>query len=166
MSKKTEGKDMDIPTTSKIARVRNDGRWHSRGSDWATPQELFDELNKEFNFTLDVCASDWNAKVKTYFTEQEDGLKQDWNKHTAFMNPPYGKVLNDWMKKAYESSLKGAIVVCLVPSATDTAWWHDYAMKAEIRYLRGRPRFKTKEGNWQQTFSPSVIIIFRPKLIV
>jgi len=145
---------------SKIARVRNDGRWHSRGSDWATPKELFDELNKEFHFTVDVCASDWNAKCKKYFTEKDDGLKQEWGTDTCWMNPPYGKVLNDWMKKAFESSLDGAIVVCLVPSATDTFWWHEYAMKGEIRYLRGRPRFQTKEGTWQQTFSPSVIVIF------
>lgn len=152
---------MKIETKSKIARVRNDGRWHSRGSDWATPQDLFDNLWAEFHFTLDVCASDWNAKVKDYFTEKDDGLKQDWGQNVCWMNPPYGKVLNDWMKKAYESFKEGAIVVCLVPAATDTNWWHEYAMKGEIRYLRGRPRFQTKEGTWQQTFSPSVIIVFK-----
>lgn len=146
---------------SKIGRVRNDGRWHSRGSDWSTPQELFNELNAEFHFTLDPCASSWNAKCDNFFTEKEDGLKQDWVKNRVFMNPPYGKVLNDWMKKAYESFLNGATVVCLVPSATDTAWWHEYALKGEIRYLRGRPRFVTREGTWQQTFSPSVIVIFK-----
>jgi len=143
---------------TKIARVRNDGRWHSRGSDWATPQELFDELDKEFHFTLDPCASDWNAKCKKYFTEKDDGLKQDWNGEIVFMNPPYGKDLKNWIQKAYESK---TTVVCLVPAATDTLWWHDYALKGEIRFLRGRPRFQTKEGNWQQTFSPSVIIIFK-----
>ena len=152
---------MENKTKSKIARVRNDGRWHSRGSDWSTPQNLFDELNKEFNFTLDVCASDWNAKCQRFFTEKEDGLKQDWGKSIVFMNPPYGKVLESWMEKAYNSSLNGALVVCLVPSATDTKWWHDFALKGEIRYLRGRPRFITKEGTWQQTFSPSVIVIFK-----
>ena len=145
---------------SKIARVRNNGRWHSRGSDWATPQELYDELDKEFHFTLDVCASDWNAKHKKYFTEKDNGLEKDWGKNTCFCNPPYGKALNNWMKKAYESAKNGATVVCLVPSATDTAWWQDYAMRGEIRFLRGRPRFMTKEGTWQQTFSPSVIVIF------
>src|SRR3990167_2147282 len=101
---------------SKIARVRNDGRWHSRGSDWATPQGLFDELDREFHFTLDVCASDWNAKCKRYFTEEiidtnklvtsksagENGLVLTWGKNICWMNPPYGKALNDWMKKAYE----------------------------------------------------------------
>ena len=152
---------MEVKNKSKLARVRNDGRWHNRGSDWATPQELFDELDKEFNFTLDPCASEWNAKCDYYISKEEDGLKQDWGTQIVFMNSPYGKVLNDWMKKAYESSLKGTTVVCLVPASTDTEWWHKYAMKGEIRYLRGRPRFVTKEGSWQQTFSPSVIIIFR-----
>ena len=143
---------------SAIARVRNDGRWHSRGSDWSTPQELFDELDAEFHFTLDPCASDWNAKCKKYYTEADNGLEQDWSGETVFMNPPYGKDLKLWMQKAFESD---TTVVCLVPAATDTSWWHDYALKGEIRYLRGRPRFVTKENTWQQTFSPSVIVIFR-----
>ena len=146
---------------SKLARVRNDGRWHNRGSEWATPKELFEELDNEFKFTLDVCASKWNAKCKTYFTEKQNGLEQDWGNNIIFMNPPYGKVLKQWMKKAYKSAEKGATVVCLVPASTDTEWWYKFALKGEIRYLRGRPRFITKEGNWQQTFSPSVIIIFR-----
>lgn len=146
---------------SKIGRVRNDGRWHSRGSDWSTPQDLFDELNAEFHFTLDPCASEWNFKCQKWLNEEMNGLEYDWKKETVFLNPPYGKILNDWMKKAYESSLNGATVVCLVPSATDAAWWHDFAMKGEIRFLRGRPRFLTKEGTWQQTFSPSVIVVFR-----
>lgn len=154
---------MKIENKSKLARVRNDGRWHSRGSDWGTPQNLFDILNQEFHFTLDSCASKWNAKCKKYFTEKDDGLKQDWGNNVIFMNPPYGKVLNDWMSKAYHSSLSGATVVCLVPAATDTNWWHRFALKGEIRYLRGRPRFVTPEGTWQQTFSPSVIIIFNKK---
>lgn len=146
---------------SSLGRVRNDGRWHSRGSDWSTPQDLYDELDNEFHFTLDVCASDWNKKHTNYFSEKDNALEKDWGNNICWMNPPYGKVLNNWMKKAYESN---TTVVCLVPSATDTAWWHDYVMKGEIRYLRGRPRFITPEGTWQQTFSPSVIVIFKGKL--
>ena len=146
---------------TKIARVRNDGRWHSRGSDWSTPQDLFDKLDNEFHFTLDPCASKWNAKCKRYFTEKEDGLKQDWGKDVVFLNPPYGKDLKSWMEKAFNSYKGGATVVCLVPAATDLSWWHDYAMCGEIRFLRGRPRFITREGSWQQTFSPSVVIVFR-----
>jgi phage N-6-adenine-methyltransferase len=153
---------MEKEQKSKIGSVRNDGRWHDRGSNWSTPADLFNELAHEFIFTLDCCAESWNAKCQRYFTEKDDGLSQDWETNVVFMNPPYGKALNDWMKKAYESSLKGATVVCLVPAATDTAWWHDYAMKGEIRFLRGRPRFTTPDGMWQQTFSPSVLIIFKP----
>jgi len=152
---------MNGATKTKIARVRNDGRWHSYGSDWSTPQELFDKLNAEFNFTLDVCASDWNAKCEKYFTEEDDALKQDWGKNVCFMNPPYGKVLKQWIEKAFQSSLNGADVVCLVPSATDLEWWHKFVMKGEVRFIRGRPRFLTKKGKWQQTFSPSTIVIFR-----
>ena len=84
---------MNGATKTKIARVRNDGRWHGRGSDWSTPQELFDKLNAEFNFTLDVCASDWNAKCEKYFTEEDNALKQNWGKNVCFMNPPYGTLL-------------------------------------------------------------------------
>ena len=153
---------MKLENKSKLARTRNGGRWNGRGSDWATPQSLVDILDAEFHFTLDVCASDWNKKHPIYFSEKDDALSQDWGNNVCWMNPPYGKVLNDWMKKAYESSLLGATVVCLVPSATDVSWWHDYAMRGEIRFLRGRPRFETKEGTWQQTFSPSVIVVFRP----
>lgn len=152
---------MNGATKTKIARVRNDGRWHSRGSDWSTPQGLFNKLNAEFNFTLDVCASDWNAKCEKYFTEEQDALKQDWGNNVCWMNPPYGKVLKQWIEKAFQSSLNGADVVCLVPSATDLEWWHKFAMKGEIRFIRSRPRFVTKEGKWQQTFSPSTILIFR-----
>lgn len=155
---------MKKQNAGKIGRFRNDGRWHGRGSDWSTPQNLFDELDKEFGFTLDVCASEWNAKCGEYFTEKEDGLSQDWKENVCWMNPPYGKALNDWMKKAWESAQRGTIVVCLVPSATDTAWFHDYALKGEIRFLRGRPRFTTPEGSWQQTFSPSIIVIFKKLL--
>ena len=152
---------MNGVTKTKIARVRNDGRWHSRGSDWSTPQELFNKLNAEFKFTLDVCASDWNAKCEKYFTEEQDALKQDWGNNICWMNPPYGKVLMQWIEKAFQSSLNGADVVCLVPSATDLEWWHKFAMKGEIKFIRSRPRFVTKEGKWQQTFSPSTIVIFR-----
>lgn len=147
---------------SSIARSRNAGRWKGKGSNWATPPELYEALNKEFGFTLDVCAEAWNAKHSNYIAEEQNSLLSDWKNNVCFMNPPYGKILVEWIKKAYESSLKGALVVCLVPSATDTAWWHEYAMKGEIRFLRNRPRFLTIEGKWQQTFTPSSIVIFRP----
>ena len=144
-----------------VAKGRNDGRWHNKGRDWATDKELYERLNKEFNFTLDVCASEWNKKNDIYFSEKDNGLIQDWHKHICFMNPPYGKELGKWVEKAYNESRKGAVVVCLIPASTDLDWWHEFVLKGEIRYLRGRPRFYTKEGKWQNTFSPSVIVIFR-----
>jgi phage N-6-adenine-methyltransferase len=147
---------------SPVARARNRGRWHSHGRDWATPQELYDELNEEFHFTLDVAASDKNAKHTNYFTEEQDALKQDWGKNNCFMNCPYGEGLNLWMKKAFESAQQGATVVCLVPAGTGTAWWNEYAVHGEIRYIRGRPKFLMPEGTWQQLFTPSVIVVFRP----
>lgn len=78
------------------------------------------------------------------------------------MNPPYGREIGDWMRKAYQScNQNGALVVCLVPARTDTAWWHDYAMKGEIRFLRGRLKFGGAETNAP---FPSALVIFRPIL--
>ena len=109
---------------------------------WSTPQEFFDKLNEEFNFTLDPCCVPSTAKCNIYFTPEVDGLKQSWEGHTVFMNPPYGREINKWLRKAYEESLKGTIVVCLIPSRTDTKYWHDYCMKAsEIRFIKGRLKF-------------------------
>lgn len=130
----------------------------SERMDWETPPELFDPLDEEFHFTLDVCATAQNTKCKRFFTPEEEGLKQDWE-GVCWMNPPYGREVKVWMKKAYEESLKGATVVCLVPSRTDTFWWHEYAMKAdEIRYVRGRVRFIGAESSAP---FPSALVIFR-----
>lgn len=131
----------------------------SKRMDWETPQELFDVLDSEFHFTLDPCCSDSNAKCGSYFTEQEDGLVQDWGGETVFMNPPYGRDIGKWVRKAYIESRKGAIVVCLVPSRTDTKWWHKYAMRGEIRFFEGRLSF---DGIGTAPF-PSALVIFYPR---
>lgn len=124
---------------------------------WATPQEFFDNLNQEFGFDLDVCALPENAKCDRYYSPEVDGLKQEW-RGMCWMNPPYGREIGKWMGKAYESSLLGATVVCLVPARTDTKWWHDFAMKGEIRFIRGRLKF----GNAQHAAPfPSAVVIFR-----
>ncbi len=124
-----------------------------------TPQWLFDALAREFAFTLDPCATRENAKCARYFTRKEDGLAQSWRDEVVFMNPPYGAMISRWMWKAYDAACKGATVVCLVPARTDTAWWHSYAMKGEVRLLRGRLKF----GNATNTAPfPSAIVIFRP----
>lgn len=118
----------------------NSGLMSSNSDCWETPQELFDELNQKYNFDVDVCALPKNAKCANYFTPEIDGLKQEWI-GTCWMNPPYGHEIGKWMQKAYKSSLAGATVVCLVPARTDTAWWHDYAMKGKIEFIRGRLKF-------------------------
>ena len=126
---------------------------------WATPQVFFDELDNEFHFETDVCALPENAKCKRYFTPQQDGLSQEWD-GVCWMNPPYGRNISKWMKKAYESSLHGATVVCLVPSRTDTKWFHDFAMKGEIRFVKGRLKFG---GCKNSAPFPSVVVVFRGK---
>ncbi len=135
--------------------------------DWETPQEFFDELNKEFNFTLDPCCTKENAKTNIYFTEEDNGLEKSWEGHTTFMNPPYGNKISKWVKKAYEESQKGSIIVCLLPARTDTRWWWDYCMKGEIKFIKGRLKFKGRNTkgelvNYPATF-PSAIIIFRKR---
>jgi phage N-6-adenine-methyltransferase len=124
---------------------------------WATPQYFFDQLNAKYNFEIDVCASIDNAKCQKYFTIENDGLSQKWH-GVCWMNPPYGREIIKWMKKAYESSLQGATVVCLVPARTDTKWWHEYAMKGKIEFIRGRLKF----GNSKNSAPfPSAIVIFK-----
>src|SRR5437867_1223959 len=128
--------------------------------EWSTPQWLFDALDREFGFALDPCATAENAKCSKYFTTADDGLKQSWDYQVVFMNPPYGRVIGAWMRKAWESSLRGATVVCLVSARTDTEWWHSFAMRAEVRLLRGRLKFG--ESKSCAPF-PSAIVVFRPK---
>lgn len=124
---------------------------------WATPQEFFDKYNSIYNFQVDVCASPENAKCEQYFTEEDDGLEQEWE-GSCWMNPPYGRTIKSWMKKAYESSLKGATVVCLVPSRTDTVWWHDYAVKGDIEFIKGRLKFG---GHKNPAPVPSAVVVFK-----
>lgn len=128
---------------------------------WSTPQSFFDGLHTEFCFDLDVCADADNAKCAAYYTSETDGLAQDWGRHRCWMNPPYGRSIGQWLKKAYEASLQGALVVCLVPARTDTAWWHDICSKAaDIRFVRGRLKFGTAKHNAP---FPSAVVIFRPQ---
>lgn len=122
-----------------------------------TPQEFFNKLDEEFNFTLDVCATSENAKCPTYYTKEMDGLSQEWS-GTVWMNPPYGREIGKWMKKANQSALSGATVVCLVPSRTDTNWWHTYAIQHEVRFVRGRLKFG---GAKNSALFPSAVVIMR-----
>lgn len=124
---------------------------------WSTPKSFFDKQNAIYHFTLDVCATQENAKCKEYFTKDDDGLSKDWN-GVCWMNPPYGREIKQWMEKAYKESLKGAIVVCLVPARTDTVWWHEYAMKGNIEFIRGRLKFGDAKNSAP---FPSALVVFK-----
>jgi len=137
----------------------NKVHFSSKSVEWETPQGFFDQLNEEFGFTLDPCCTHENAKCEEHFTKEENGLEQDWGNGIVFCNPPYGRKIIHWMRKAWESSLNGATVVCLVPARTDTQWFHEYAIKGEIRLVKGRVKFG---GHSNSATFPSMIVIFRP----
>ena len=132
----------------------------SKDDKWSTPQDFFDGLNSEFHFTLDPCADDSNHKCERYYTEEDDGLLQDWEGEIVFCNPPYGKAIKDWVRKAYIEGCKpNTTVVMLIPARTDTIYFHKYIYhKAEIRFLKGRLKF----GNSKNSAPfPSMVVIFR-----
>lgn len=130
---------------------------------WETPDYFFKLLDDEFHFTLDPCASDFNHKCKKYYTIKEDGLKQDWSNEVVFVNPPFSNI-KEWVKKCYQEGLKeNTIVVMIIPSRTDTQYWHEFVMSAvEIRFCEGRVNFlrngeKPKNGS---TF-PLAVVVFK-----
>lgn len=123
---------------------------------WETPQSIFDKYDARYHFTLDVCANAENAKCKNFYTEQDYSLWLKWE-GTCWMNPPYGRTIGEWMRKAYDSFCYGATVVCLVPARTDTNWWHEYAMKGTIEFLKGRLKFS---GHKNSAPFPSAVVIY------
>lgn len=134
----------------------------SESDNWATPDDFYQKCNARFGpFTLDVCASSDNAKCSSFFTVSDDGLSKDWGAQVCWMNPPYGRTIREWMRKAYESSLNGATVVCLVPARTDTQWWHAYALKGDVEFIKGRLKFG---GHKHSAPFPSALVIFKPSI--
>jgi site-specific DNA-methyltransferase (adenine-specific) len=129
--------------------------------DWATPAWLFRELDLEFRFTLDVAASPANAKCRHFYTADDDALLQPWAPQVCWCNPPYGRSIGSWMAKARDEAKRGAVVVMLLPSRTDTAWWHEHVERKafDVRFLRGRLNFDG--GKRSQAPFPSVIVIYR-----
>lgn len=139
---------------------RSNVHFSAKTDNWATPDWLFFALDREFGFTVDVCSSRENAKCDKHYTVYDNGLLQSWDSETCWMNPPYGDEISKWMARAHGASRdEYATVVCLVPARTDTAWWHDYAMKHEIRFLRGRLKFGDAKNSAP---FPSAIIVMRP----
>ena len=128
--------------------------------DYETPKEYFNELNEEFNFTLDPCCTIENAKCDKFYTKDDDGLLQDWSNDIVFMNPPFGTSIKFWIEKAYKESILGAIVVCLIPARTDTKYWHKYIFPyAEIRFMKGRLKYRRGDINNYAPF-PIATVIF------
>lgn len=141
-------------------RMNTKGVFSSQTDEWATPQWLFDELDAEFHFDLDPCATDENHKCAEYYTKADDGLTKNWEGRTVFCNPPYGRQIVKWVRKAYEEAKKPeTTVVLLVPARTDTKWFHEYIYdKAEIRFIRGRLHFNNSK---QCAPFPSMVVVWR-----
>jgi site-specific DNA-methyltransferase (adenine-specific) len=137
--------------------MKGSAPFSSESDEWGTPQKLFDRLNDEFHFNLDAAASSTNGKCPVNLTD--NSLFLQWHEYkTIWLNPPYSRI-SDFIGKAYSESLKGAIVVCLIPSRIDTRYWHDYVMRAsEIRFIQGRLKFNDLKGSAP---FPSCIVVFR-----
>jgi phage N-6-adenine-methyltransferase len=135
-------------------------KFESRRQDWPTPDSLYDTLNAEFHFNIDLAADDKNTKCFDFFDAERDALQQKWY-GVGWLNPPYGAKtgkLSDWVKKAYEES-KYCTVVMLIPARTNTRWWHQFVMKAsEIRFINGRPKFGDATHGLPQ---PLAIVVFK-----
>lgn len=137
----------------------NKALFTSNTPEWETPQDFFDELNKEFKFKLDVCATPKNRKCEKYIIKEVDSLRVDWTKQTKgwkWMNPPYGREIGEWIKKASQERK----VVALLPARTDTKYFHEYIYKkknVEIRFIKGRLKFSNAKNSAP---FPSMVVIF------
>ncbi len=147
----------------------NSVHFQSDSVEWSTPQNVFDELNKEFGFVLDAAATKENAKCSAYYTAEDDGLLQNWTKHggPVWLNPPYGRGIGKWVCKAAETARLGTTVVCLIPARTDTRYFHAHIWDVtahaarpgvEVRFVKGRLRFG---GVKTPAPFPSAVVVFR-----
>ena len=124
--------------------------------DYETPQELFDKLDKEFKFTIDVCANSMNNKITPFYDKYDDGLIKPWFNDICWLNPPFGET-KKWLKKAYEEMKRGSVVVALIQNDCSTNYWKDYVMKAsEIRFVNQRVKFDGSPPRFS-----NVIVIFK-----
>lgn len=133
----------------------------SKTDEWATPQKLFDKLNQFYKFTLDPCATKENAKCSKFYTKQDNGILQNWSGEVAFVNPPYSEVA-DWVEKCYQENLQNGVTsVLLIPSRTDTKWFHKFCMKADlIQFVKGRVKFENGSSKPNSAPFPSMIVVF------
>lgn len=139
--------------------MMNKALFSSNRQDWETPPDFFKKYDDVFRFTLDACATPQNAKCGKYYTKDDDGLTKDWKDHRVWCNPPYGREIARWVKKAHDEAEKSnTTVVMLLPARTDTAWFHDYILgQAAIEFVRGRIKFV---GASSAAPFPSMVVIF------
>ena len=135
----------------------------SNKDDWETPQSLFDQLDEEFHFTLDAASNDQNAKCEHHYTVENSGLEHSWEGETVFCNPPYGRNIGDWIRKAsQEASKPDTLVVLLVPARTDTRWFQNHILhRAEVRFLPGRLKYEVRPVKRRHRFGVRVHRPFR-----
>lgn len=140
--------------------MNKDVMFSSKTDNWATPTEFYNTLNEEFHFNLDPCADEFNHKCEKFYTVEQDGLKQDWGGYRVFCNPPYGRDISKWVKKAYNEGHKSNTLVCmLIPARTDTKFFHEYILnRAEIRFIKGRLKFG---GSKTAAPFPSMLVVYR-----
>lgn len=134
----------------------------SKTDQYATPQYIYDELYGEFGFTLDPCADEYNHKCEKFFTKEQNGLLQKWDRERVFCNPPYGRDIRAWVEKCYTEVYSGSCecAVLLLPVRTDTKWFHRYIYQKahEIRFLDKRLKFGDSKN---PAPFPSMIVIFK-----
>ena len=145
---------------NKMANHQLFGLAENRTDIWATPQDFFEKLDRVFNFTLDVCALAENAKCEKFYSPADNGLMQEW-KGVCWMNPPYGREIIDWIKKAKYTAEQGHTVVALVPVRTDARWFQDYCLGREIHFIKGRLKFG---GATSTAPFGCCVVVFRPSL--
>ena len=147
--------------------MKTEVHFTSGNDDWETPIELFNQLNKEFGFTVDVAADITNAKLPKFFSKKENGLLQSWAGENVFCNPPYSN-LYPWLQKAAEEQKNGAVSVFLIPARTDTQAFHEFVWdnilhktrtKVAVRFLKGRLKFNNCDV---PAPFPSMVVIFLP----
>lgn len=156
--------------------MMNKALFTSRNQEWETPQRLFDELNEEFNFTIDLAANSENHKVKRYYNLEHNSLQQYWSNERAFLNPPYGRQMGRWIKKCAETqkynkqlsipplAIDSPVIVALLPARTCTRWFHEYIYNkpnVTVRFLKGRLKFELGGETVGTAPFPSMVIIWR-----
>ena len=143
----------------------NPALFSSKTGEHTTPRSLFDPLNEQYKFTLDVASTAENALCPTFYTEEEDGLVLPWTGR-VWCNPPYGRGIGDWVKKGYETE-SAEVVVMLLPARTDTKWFHQYIWYTswnapyhgvKLQFLKGRLKFSNAKNSAP---FPSMLVVFK-----